>query len=90
MYTEASFRFRGNIALLLSPVLHTKSYSGVRGCVQFWFHMKGAHMGGLRVTVDGKRVWQRFGNQGSKWIPAAVPFIPANRFFQVRFFKRVV
>ena len=85
MYTEASFRLRGNIALLLSPVLHTNSHNEVRGCVQFWFHMKGAHMGGLRVTVDGKRVWQRSGNQGTNWIPAAVPFIATNRSFQVCF-----
>lgn len=83
MYTEASSPRQSNdTASLLSPVLSTSSSNTVRGCVQFWFHMYGSAMGTLEVKVDGQLLWQRSGNQGNRWLPAAAAF-QANTSYQV-------
>ena len=88
MYTEASLRQENDTALLLSPVLFTGSSTYVSGCVKFWFHMWGNHMGTFRVKVNGKTLWQRSGDQGNRWIPATVSFRAKNSYqvFNMFFF----
>ena len=83
MYTEATPVNENYTARLLSPVFFTNSSSNIRGCVQFWFHMYGRGIGALRVRVNGQVLWQRSGNQGNRWTPAAAPFF-AKTSYQVR------
>lgn len=77
IYTEASGRRFGDKARLLSPTL---SDSGPY-CMQFWFHMRGYHIGSLNVyvkTANGgsSLIWQRKGNHGDIWKIARVDIRP--------------
>lgn len=69
MYTEASGRRkRGDKYRLIGPAIpDNQPY-----CLQFWFHMRGFHIGALNVYVKTSNggsslVWQRKGNHGDSW-----------------------
>ncbi|KAK2572947.1 A disintegrin and metalloproteinase with thrombospondin motifs 2, partial [Acropora cervicornis] len=65
-YIEASEpQQRNDRARLISPVLKAR-----RACIDFWYHMYGAHTGWLRVmlkrTIE-QRLWYKLGNQKNEW-----------------------
>lgn len=67
LYTEADYpRKKNDIAQIISP-----SFSGAF-CVSFFYHMHGAAVGGLRLLVDDRAVFEISGEQGSDWIQAQV------------------
>mgnify|MGYP000070202230 FL=1 len=71
MYIEASFpRQRGDYAVLSSPEY---PFRGVT-CVTFCYHMYGATIGNLTVTLTGRLgiLFSRSGNQGNAWLKAQV------------------
>ena len=69
MYIEASSpRQLGDYAVLNSPAL---SFRGLM-CVTFYYHMYGAAIGNLTVTVNGKTLFSKSGNQGRVWLKAQV------------------
>ena len=41
-------------------------------CLRFNYHMWGANMGTLDVSVNGTSVWSLSGNQGNTWLQAQV------------------
>ncbi|CAC5403053.1 unnamed protein product [Mytilus coruscus] len=48
--------------------------SGI-SCLTFWYHMyiyNANRKEGINVTIGDKLVWTKFGNQGNKWIKAAI------------------
>mgnify|MGYP001800558538 CR=1 FL=1 len=48
-----------------------------RACLTFYYHMYGSDMGTLKVSLNGRLVWQLTGNQGNQWHIATVPiFLP--------------
>lgn len=78
MYIETSSpRQQGDIAWLISP-----KYTGAQNgkCLNFWYHMAGAHIGQLNVYVKtfgspsmGSKVWNETGDQGNFWLHARAP-----------------
>lgn len=63
----------GDNAKLVSPTLKP---AGGR-CLEFWYHMHGAHIGTLNVYLQTGAalvypVWKRAGTQGDRWIKASV------------------
>ena len=68
MYIETSSpRVQGDVAKLTSPML---KFSG-NMCLKFFYHMYGETIGKLDVTINGRSVFSRMGNQGNKWIEAS-------------------
>lgn len=65
-YIEASEpQQRNDRARLISPVLKAR-----RACIDFWYHMYGAHTGWLRVMskrTTEQRLWYKLGNQKNEW-----------------------
>ncbi len=69
MYIETSYpRQPGDNAKLNTPKLQ---FSG-NMCLKFFYHMYGASMGKLNVIVNGNIVFTEKGDQGNKWLEAAV------------------
>ncbi|XP_068709846.1 MAM and LDL-receptor class A domain-containing protein 1-like isoform X3 [Montipora foliosa] len=69
MYIETSSpRKQGDYAELLSPAVRF----GGQTCLQFFYHMYGATIGGLLVFVDKKNLFSKIGNQGNKWLDARI------------------
>ena len=69
MYIETSSPRRlGNLARLSTPAL---SFSGAT-CITFFYHMYGATIGRLEVTVDGQTVFSASGNKKSSWFEANI------------------
>jgi len=61
--TGGSGRQEGEVAILTSPPLVLPQPKQL----MFKYHMYGDTMGSLTVTVDGKHVWKKKGNQGNIW-----------------------
>ena len=69
MYIEASFpRQLGDDAVLSSPAFPFRGLT----CVTFYYHMYGAAMGNLTMTVNGRTLFSKSGNQGNAWLKAQV------------------
>lgn len=69
MYIETSSpRQPGDNAKLDSPKLQ---FSGSM-CLKFYYHMYGADIGTLNVNINGNKVFTASGDQGNKWLIAAV------------------
>ena len=69
MYIEASLPRRlGDYAVLSSPEYPFRGYT----CVTFYYHMYGAAIGNLTVTLNGRPLFSRSGNQGNGWFKAQV------------------
>ena len=71
MYIETSSpRVQGNLARLSTPV-----FTFIRAsCITFFYHMYGATIGRLEVTVDGQNVFSESGNKSSSWLDASINF----------------
>ena len=69
MYIETSSpRQRGDFAVLSSPEYPFRG----RTCVAFYYHMYGTTIGSLTVTLNGRTLFSRSGNQGNAWLKAQV------------------
>ena len=69
MYIETSSpRQQGDNAKLNSPKLQ---FAG-NMCVMFYYHMYGADIATLNVTINGNNVFTASGDKGDKWLRAAV------------------
>ena len=69
MYIETSSpRQQGDRAKLNSPMLQ---FSGSM-CLKFYYHMYGADIATLNVTINGNKVFAASGNKGNKWLSAAI------------------
>ena len=69
MYIETSRPRRpGNLSRLSTPAL---SFSGAT-CITFFYHMYGATIGRLQVTVNGQTVFSASGNRNSSWFEANI------------------
>ena len=67
MYIEASSpRQPGDYAVLSSPEY---PFRGIT-CVTFYYHMYGTTIGNLTVTLSGRTLFTRSGNQGNAWLKA--------------------
>ncbi|XP_033900209.1 neuropilin-2a isoform X1 [Acipenser ruthenus] len=69
LYVEASQKTEGLRAKLLSPPV---SAVGGQLCMVFWYHMRGANVGTLRVLMSETdqqetTLWSVRGDQGSEW-----------------------
>ncbi|RXM32121.1 Neuropilin-2 [Acipenser ruthenus] len=69
LYVEASQKTEGLRAKLLSPPV---SALGGQLCMVFWYHMRGANVGTLRVLMSETdqqetTLWSVRGDQGSEW-----------------------
>ena len=69
MYIETSSpRQLGDYAVLSSPEY---PFRGVT-CVTFYYHMYGTTIKNLTVTLNGRTLFSRSGNQGNAWLKAQV------------------
>ena len=69
MYIETSSpRVKDDYAKLSSPSL---TFRG-KMCLKFFYHMYGATIGRLYVTINGKTVFSASGNKGNKWLQASI------------------
>ena len=69
MYIETSGpRVQGNLARLSTPAF---TFSGA-SCITFFYHMYGATIGRLEVTVNGRNVFSASGNKSSSWLEASI------------------
>ena len=69
MYIETSSpRQQGDNAKLNSPMLQ---FSGSM-CLKFYYHMYGADIATLNVTINGSSVFTASGNKGNEWLRAAI------------------
>ena len=69
MYIEASYPRRlGDYAELISPPLPFRG----RVCLAFYYHMYGATIGILTVTLNGRTLFRKSGNQGNIWLKAEI------------------
>ena len=76
MYIETSSpRVQGNLARLSTPVF---TFSGA-SCITFFYHMYGATIGRLEVTVDGRNFFSESGNKSSSWLDASINLANAVR-----------
>ena len=81
-YIETSSPRRPNdTARLISNSQVTTS----RQCLNFWYHMYGAHVNQLNVYLKkgnnlGRPVWSKFGTHGDMWKPAHVYMGAATNF----------
>ena len=87
MYIETSLpRKRGDRARLESTVFPATTGKG--RCMQFWYHMTGAHIGALNVymKVIGQsetKLWSLGIGQKDVWYQAQVPVVSGGRSYQV-------
>jgi len=69
MYIETSSpRVQGDYAKLSSPLLKFSENM----CLKFFYHMYGATIGTLNVTINGVTVFSASGNKGNKWLEASI------------------
>ena len=69
MHIETSRpRVQGDFARLSTPAL---SFKGAT-CLTFFYHMYGARIGRLQVTVNGRSVFFASGNKGNSWLEASI------------------
>ena len=69
MYIKTSRpRVQGDLARLRSPAF---SFNGAT-CLTFFYHMYGATIGRLQVTVNGRTVFSASGNKGNSWLEAKI------------------
>lgn len=69
MYIETSSpRQPGDYAVLSSPGYPFRGWA----CVTFYYHMYGGTIGKLTVTLNGRTLFSRSGNQGNAWFKAQV------------------
>ena len=69
MYIEASSpRRREDNAKLYSPPLAFPGHM----CLEFYYHMSGAAIGSLKVTINEKVVFSRSGDGEDKWYKASI------------------
>ena len=69
MYIEASSpRKREDNAKLYSPPLAFPGHM----CLEFYYHMSGAAIGSLKVTINEKVVFSRSGDREDKWYKASI------------------
>ncbi|XP_067024603.1 MAM and LDL-receptor class A domain-containing protein 1-like isoform X1 [Acropora muricata] len=69
MYIETSSpRVQGDLARLSTPAL---SFSGAT-YITFFYHMYGATIGHLEVTVNGRNVFSASDNKGNSWLEASI------------------
>ena len=76
-YIEASRpRRSGDRAVLVSPIIRAEY-----GCLTFWYHMLGSHIGQLKLylstPVASNVIFERQGNKGRKWLLGKVDVNPA-------------
>ena len=86
MYIESSTpRKRGDFASLSS---HFLQGSPSPRCFKFWYHMKGAKMGTVKVELEtaSKRVlvWSLSGDQSDGWKQGVTPIPPIDGAYKVR------
>lgn len=87
MYIEASLpRKRGDRARFESTVFPPTTGKG--RCMQFWYHMTGAHIGNLNVYMkimgqSETKLWSLGTDVGSKWQQAQLNVISGGRSYQV-------
>nr|QNH72427.1 toxin candidate TRINITY_DN38610_c0_g1_i1 [Pachycerianthus maua] len=87
---ETSWGDAGDTAQLWSYLLPPTKYS----CLSFWYHMWGKNIGSLWVYVEpvGKAKWVKWykvGNQGERWINAAVTIEMPNHYYKIMFEGKV-
>ncbi|XP_014680988.1 PREDICTED: MAM and LDL-receptor class A domain-containing protein 2-like [Priapulus caudatus] len=82
----------GEKAYLHSTVMQIFSTSGHDSCLQFWYHMKGTHVGTLNVVLHMysspevvKVVWTKTGEQGDEWFFDQIDFTPGTTAFKIIF-----
>ena len=69
MYIEASSpRKREDNAKLYSPPLAFPRHM----CLEFYYHMSGAAIGSLKVTIDEKVVFSGSSDRGDVWYKASI------------------
>ena len=69
MYKETcSPRVQGNLSRLITRAF---TFSGA-SCTTFFYHMYGATIGRLEVTVNGRNVFSAFGNKSRSWLEASI------------------
>ena len=69
MYIEASSpRKREDNAKLYTPPLAFPGHM----CLEFYYHMSGAAIGSLKVTINEKVVFSRSGGREDKWYKASI------------------
>ena len=78
MYIDTSDyrRVKGDKAILTSPEIST---GPGQYCLDFWYHMYGAHIGSLNVYLwygdqNNTNIWLLSGEQGNLWNRALVNF----------------
>ncbi|CAM4599204.1 unnamed protein product [Lepidochelys kempii] len=76
-----------NRAVLLSPILNSTFTHGNKSCIfRFHYHMFGKHIYRLSVfwrilsNSRGHLLWQKFGNQGNRWIRQTLSITSAKPF----------
>ncbi|XP_070174121.1 MAM and LDL-receptor class A domain-containing protein 1-like [Littorina saxatilis] len=88
MYIESSKpQVPGEKATMVTPKIRTTE---PKNCLTFWYHMRGASVGMLKVLVllTGNRrypLWNRSGNQGNEWNKASVEMDASPVPFQLLF-----
>ena len=69
MYIETSNpRVQGDLARLSSPAF---TFTGAT-CITFFYHMYGARIGRLNITVNGRKVFSASGSKGISWLEASI------------------
>ena len=69
LYIETSSRrVQGNLARFSTPAF---TFSGA-SCITFFYHMYGAAIGRLEVTVNSRNVFSASGNKSSSWLEASI------------------
>ncbi|XP_039259628.2 MAM domain-containing glycosylphosphatidylinositol anchor protein 2-like [Styela clava] len=92
MFIESSQVRKGQKARLISPWIRDED--SPQQCLKFHYHMKGRHIGRLRVFMRTTNIeatlWNKTGHQGNNWIPAFVPFyhnMPYKMVFEAHILK---
>ena len=81
MYIETSSpRVQGDNAKLDSPPYR---FSG-NMCLKFYYHMYGATIGRLNVSINGKTVFSESDNKGNKWFYIEITISSFSGMYTVR------
>ena len=84
IYTEADYpRKTSDRAQLVSPLFSATF------CLSFFYHMHGAAIGKLRLSVDSKVIFEVTGEQGSDWLQAQVLVNGSNSQVQMKLSKLI-
>ncbi|XP_074645315.1 MAM and LDL-receptor class A domain-containing protein 1-like [Tubulanus polymorphus] len=80
VYMESSGKHEGDQAKFEGDTLSMSD-----SCVMnFYYHMYGSQMGRLEVTLNGKVVFSKSGDQGNQWTPGSVTIAKGNA--EIQFF----